>query len=165
MSLLSLPIAKREMFDEDNMKPLLIDERFGKKDRERLSTYNKHRLTGGTINVSYRLGAGCEQHQLGRLFPEDGVGMQSFRFDMRNPLAARYYWDTDAENCHYVIAAKFCRDYRLPADKLNEYVHNRERCLAMVSSSRKKAKTEFLKVLYLVTIIIIIVIISFYYYN
>jgi len=40
------PITKRERFDEDNLKPLLSDERFNKKDRQRLTNYNKHRLSG-----------------------------------------------------------------------------------------------------------------------
>ena len=42
--------------------------------------------------------------KFGRLFPEDGVGPQSFRFDIRNPLIQKHYWDTDIENCHYCIA-------------------------------------------------------------
>jgi hypothetical protein len=33
----SLPIGKRERFDEDNMKPLLCDDDFNKKDRKRMS--------------------------------------------------------------------------------------------------------------------------------
>ena len=74
------------------------------KDRERLSHYNKHRINGGSVITSHRYATGCEEHQLGRLFPEDGVGLQSFRFDIRNPLIQKHYWDTDIENCHYCIA-------------------------------------------------------------
>ena len=85
------PITKRERVDEDNMKPTLNVTNFNKKDRDRLSIYNKHRLSGGTINASYRFGSGCEEHYLGRLFPDDGLGLQSFRFDVRNPLSKEYY--------------------------------------------------------------------------
>ena len=141
-------ITKREKFDEDIMKPLLIDPRYNRKDLNRLSTYNKHRVSGGEVNVSYKLGAGCEEYELGRLFPEDGVGLQSFRFDIRNPLCQKHYWDTDVDNAHYRIALKFCIDNGIIHDKIKHYIDNRDECLKMVSNKRKKAKTEFLKVLY-----------------
>ena len=53
-------LTKRELFDEDVMKPLLTDPRFNMKDRERLSHYNKHRINGGSVITSYRYAAGCE---------------------------------------------------------------------------------------------------------
>jgi hypothetical protein len=141
-------ITKREMFDEDVMKPLLNDPRYAKSDKCRLSNYNKHRVSGSTVNVSYKFGWGCDEHKLGRLFPEDQVGLQAFRFDMRNPLADKYYWDIDVENAHYVIALKWCERFGVVCDNIREYVNNRDAKLNLVSSSRKKAKTEFLKVLY-----------------
>ena len=142
------PLTKREKFDEDNMKPLLSDTRFNKQDRNRLSEYNKHRLSGSTLNVSYRFGTGCEENQLGRLFPDDGIGLQSFRFDIRNPLAKKWYWDIDIDNCHYRIALRFCEMFDIKREFITQYVNDRENCLKMVSNSRKKAKTEFLKILY-----------------
>jgi hypothetical protein len=130
------------------LKPLLSDTRFNKTDRARLTEYNKHRLSGGEIMVSYRLGRGCEEHQLGRLFPQDGIGMQSFRFDMRNPIAARYYWDIDVDNAHYRFAVRFTNLYKIQNTYIMEYIQNRETWLRKVSNSRKKSKTEFLKILY-----------------
>ena len=142
------PIIKRENFDEDNMKGLLNDQLFSKSDRSRLSDYNKARLSGGRQVVSYKFGAGCEELQVGRLFPEDGRGLQSFRFDMRNPLAKRFYWDLDIDNAHFRIAWKYCDLYQIKKDKLEFYIQNRKFCLNMVSPNRAKAKTEFLKILY-----------------
>ena len=142
------PITKRERFDEDNMKPLLNDTNFNKKDRDRLSQYNKHRLSGSVINVSYKLGTGYDEYQLGRLYSEDGIGLQSFRFDIRNPLAQKYYWDIDVDNCHYRIAEKQCFDYGLKSIYISKYINEREYYLKLVSDNRKKAKTEFLKILY-----------------
>lgn len=142
-------IIKREWFDEDNMKHLLNDTRFGKQDRQHLSNYNKHRTSGSQVNTQYCFGKGCEELKLGRLFPNDGIGLQSFRFDMRNPLAKKYYWDTDIANAHFQIALKWAMDYELKCDCITEYVNNREAKLLLVSNNRKKAKTEFLKVLYL----------------
>lgn len=141
-------ITKRELFNEDVMKHLLRDERFAKSDRCRLTEYNKHRLSGSTINASYTFGKGCEEHKLGRLIPVDSIGLQSFRFDIRNPLADKWYWDVDVENAHYVIALKWCERYGIMCDNIRHYIKNRDECLKLVSPIRKKAKTEFLKVLY-----------------
>lgn len=142
------PLTRTEFFDEDNMKYLLGDTRFAKQDRKRLTDYNKHRQSGGQVLVQYKLAKGCEEFQLGRLFPTDGLGLQSFRFDIRNPLTKKNYWDIDMENAHYCIAERWCDKYDLPHAKLTYYINNRDACLKMVSDNRKKAKTEFLKILY-----------------
>jgi hypothetical protein len=141
-------IIKHEKFDETNAKYLLNDERFSKEDRTHLSQYFKHRISGSQLNCSYKFGYGCEEHKLGRLFPTDRIGLQSFRFDIRNPLAKKYYWDIDIVNCHYVIAEYFCEIYNIKHDTITYYINNRDECLKIVSNDRKKAKTEFLKVLY-----------------
>jgi hypothetical protein len=142
------PLTKIEYFDEDIIKVLLKDTNFSKEDRNHLTEYNKKRLSGGTVNVSYKFGSGCEEHQLGRLFPSDGIGLQSFRFDIRNPLAQKYYFDIDVNNAHYRIANGYCLQYGLKNDKIKHYINNREEVLKLVSDSRKKSKTEFLKILY-----------------
>jgi hypothetical protein len=143
-------IIKREWFDEENIKHLLNDNRFNKQDRTHLSHYNKHRTSGSQINTQYCFGLGCEEAKLGRLFPVDALGLQSFRFDIRNPLARKWYWDTDIANAHFLIALKWARDYELKHDCILEYITHREEKLKLVSpNNRKKAKTEFLKCLYL----------------
>jgi len=142
------PLVKTEYFDEDNIKHLLVDERFAKTDRKRLSEYNKHRQSGSKMLVEYRLAKGCEEHSLGRLFPNDGIGIQAFRHDIRNPLIKKNYWDTDMENSHYCIAERWCERLDLPHTRLSRYIDERDAMLKTVSDSRKKAKTEFLKILY-----------------
>lgn len=57
------PITKTERFDEDNLKPLLRDTNFNKKDRERLTDYNKKRYSGGEVSVTYKLATGCEEYK------------------------------------------------------------------------------------------------------
>ena len=143
------PLTKTEYFDEDNMKHLLKDTRFNKEDRNRLTTYNKHRRSGSQMLVQNKFANGCEEHQLGRLFlPCDGLGLQSFRFDLRNPLTKKRYWDIDMENSHYCIAERWCEKYDISCPKLTKYINNREKYLLKVSDNRKKAKTEYLKILY-----------------
>jgi len=150
------PITKSKLFDEDNIKHLLQDTRFNnKQDRKRLTDYNKYRQSGGQMLVQYKLVNGCEEFlMLGRLYPNDGLGLQSFRFDIRNPLTKKNYWDVDIymENAHYCIAERWCDRYDIPCRKLTQYIHNRQECLNLVSTNRKKAKTEFLKILYSVSI-------------
>jgi hypothetical protein len=141
-------IIKREYFDEDNMKYLLLDNDFNKQDRLFLSNYNKHRVSGSLVNVSYKFAEGCEELKLGRLYAQDSMSLQQMRFDLRNPLAKKYYWDIDVENCHYIIAYNFCIKNNLKCDEIKKYIDNREEYLTKVSSNRKMAKTEFLKLLY-----------------
>lgn len=142
------PLTKTEKFCEDTMKGILNDENFSKSDRTRLSQYNKHKVGAGRILVSYRLGLGCEELKLGRLYPEDGLGIQAFSRIMRNPLTAKNYWDLDIENCHYRIAEQWAEKSGLKHDKISEYCDKRDEILKMTSKSRIKAKTEFLKILY-----------------
>ncbi|RZK02092.1 MAG: hypothetical protein EOO46_18760, partial [Flavobacterium sp.] len=141
-------MTKIERFDEDVMHAMVKDDRFSKKDRFRLSEYNKKRRNGGEQLVVYGFGKEVASHKLGRLYPQYGIGLQSYRWDMRNPLAAKHYWDIDVENAHYCIAETYCKRFGIKHDSISHYVNNRNECLSMVSSNRKKAKTEFLKVLY-----------------
>lgn len=141
-------LFKIENFDEDNCHALLRDDLFSKKDRKRLSDYNKARTSGGTVNVQYKLAKDLAPYNLGRLYPEDGIGLQSFRFDMRNPLARKFYWDLDGGNAHYIFALKYALMFGIKCDLLRYYVENRKECLALVSTDRKIAKTQFLKTLY-----------------
>jgi hypothetical protein len=142
------PISKQEIFNEDHCKAILLDELFSRADRSRLTQYNKHRTTGGTLSVTYNYANGCAEHSLGRIFPADGLGLTGFRFDIRNPLADKFYWDIDMENAHYNIAVWYAEQIGMYVPNLKKYCDNRDACLAMVSDNRKLAKTEFLKILY-----------------
>jgi hypothetical protein len=142
------PVSKQELFDEDHCKAILLDELFARADRNRLTQYNKHRTTGGTLSATYNYAVGCAEHRLGRIFPADGIGLAGFRFDMRNPLAEKFYWDIDIENAHYNIAVWYAKQNNMLVPNLIKYCENRDACLAMVSDNRKLAKTEFLKILY-----------------
>jgi hypothetical protein len=143
------PIVKQEYFDEENLKYLLVDENFNKTDRMKLSNYNKHRVSGSKINVSYKFGKNCDELKIGRLYPDDAIGLQSFRSDFRNPLAKKFYWDIDIENAHYTIALQKCKAFGIKCDAIEKYVNDRENTLKKIANSRKKAKTELLKTAYL----------------
>lgn len=144
----SYPISKIEYFDEDNLRHLQRSDNYPKNVKAQLSNYSKHRTSGGKLSTTYKLADNCQEYGIGRLYPIDQLSISGMRFDVRNPLAEKYYWDIDMENAHYRIALKYCKDNGLPHEYIKQYVENRNDMLAAVSSSRKKAKTEFLKILY-----------------
>ena len=144
----SYPISKIEYFDEDNLRHLQRSDNYPKNVKAQLSNYSKHRTSGGKLSTTYKLADNCQQYGIGRLYPIDQLSISGMRFDVRNPLAEKYYWDIDMENAHYRIALKYCKDNGLPHEYIKKYVEKRNDMLSAVSSSRKKAKTEFLKILY-----------------
>jgi hypothetical protein len=141
-------LMRVEKYDEDMMKQMLCDTTIAHEERKRLSAYFKGRDVIGKRNVVYGYPSTLEEKRLGRMYPVSGMGLQSFRFDIRNPLLKKHYWDIDVENCHYNIALKFATDLGLKCDAITEYCANRNACLATVSSDRSIAKTQFLKTLY-----------------
>lgn len=144
----SAHIVKKEIFDPDIMRSLLSDERYPAIDRARLKKYYKTRIHPNETRVIYNFGKGYEISQLGRLYPDNGLGLQSFGSDIRNPLTAKYYWDIDIENAHYIFAQRLADERGLKTDMMKHYITNRNDCLTAVSTDRIIAKTAFLKVLY-----------------
>jgi hypothetical protein len=144
----SAHIVKKELFDPDVMKSLLSDERFAAVDRARLKKYYKIRSKSNEVQVVYNFGKGYETSQLGRLYPNYGLGLQCFGREIRNPLTAKYYWDIDIENAHFILAQRMAEERGLITTAMKRYISNRDVCLNEVSSNRNIAKVAFLKVLY-----------------
>lgn len=150
MATLVMPqrISKCERYDDDILQQMLIDENISMGDRKRLSDYHKHaRIAPSKASITYERAKNCSDAQLGRYYPV-GVGLQSFRWDIRGPLTAKYYWDIDLENAHYNIALKYARDYGIRHESLEKYCKKRDECLKLFSDDRATAKNAFLKVLY-----------------
>ena len=147
---LMTPMFERdEYYDPDVMDAILLDTgSFGHKDLGNLSRYKKNRVHGNKVRVQYTFGRGCEKNQLGRLYAKGGLGIQSFPFDIRNPLLDRNYWDIDMENAHYILLAKLGDDWGVKTDAIHQYISNRGEELKKVSENRGVAKTAFLKVAY-----------------
>ena len=141
-------IVKKELFDANVMKSILSDERFAVVDRALLKKYYKGRKGPNETTVVYNYGKGYEVTQFGRIYPDRGLGLANFSREIRNPLAAKYYWDIDIENAHYVIAVRLAKERRLKHEAMEYYISNRVSCLEAVSSDRIVAKTAFLKILY-----------------
>ena len=144
-----LKYVKCERYDPDVMDALLCDSSsFSKKDLGNLSRYKKGRRQGNEVEVVYSYGKGCEEYELGRLYAKGGQGIQSFPFDIRNPLIEKFYWDCDMENAHYNILATLGSSWGVKTDSIQQYIQHRDEELAKVSSLRHVAKTAFLKVAY-----------------
>lgn len=138
-----------EYFDPDVMDAILMDTAsFGHKDLGNLSRYKKNRVHGNKVRVQYTYAKGWEKDKIGRLYVKGGLGLQSFLFDMRNPLLEKNYWDIDMENCHYILLAKLGNDWGVKTDAIQHYISNRTEELRKVSENRSIAKTAFLKVAY-----------------
>lgn len=141
-------ICKVELFDEEIMLQMLVDDRIPENERKQLNAYYRRRTTMGRTNTEYQLSKVGADHDIGRLYVANNMGLQHFRFDVRNPLLAKNYWDVDIENCHYNLALKFAKDLHLPHAAIQRYCENRDECLKLVSDCRKTAKTCFLKLAY-----------------
>lgn len=142
-----LMLVKEELHDPDVMNAILADKSFSHIDLRNLSAYKRARSHGNHVKVIYAFAKGYEESQLGRLYP-DGVGLQSFPFDIRNPLLEKYYWDCDMENAHYNILANLADSWSMKTEHIRIYLNNRERELTKLSANRRIAKTAFLKVAY-----------------
>jgi hypothetical protein len=143
------PIVRREKFDEDVIKSIIVDESYAIQDRKNASAYYKRKYGAGEINVVYQFAEGCEEYKLGRLFAQSNMGIANWSWTIRNPLAKKWYWDIDIANAHYKIAIKYCKTYDIEHERLRDYCENRDERLKMVCpDSRERAKLEFLKTLY-----------------
>lgn len=141
-------IQKNERYDEVILQQMLVDDRIPMTERKRLSNYFRHsRISPSNATVHYERSKNLADINMGRFYPV-GVGLQSFRWDIRGPLTAKYYWDIDFENCHSHLALKFAKEYGTAHTALQEYCDRRDECLKLVSDDRGRAKTAFLKVLY-----------------
>lgn len=141
-------IVKKELFDTNVIKSILSDERFAIIDRALLKKYYKSRKGPNETTVVYNFGKGYEISQLGRIYPDRGLGLANFSREIRNPLAEKYYWDIDIENAHFVIAMQLAKERGLKHVAMDHYISNRIACLESVSRDRIVAKTAFLKILY-----------------
>ena len=133
-----MKIVKTELYDPDVMEALLRDTKsFSKKDLQRLSLYKKQRKHGNKVEVVYHYGKGCDKYQLGRLYAKDNQGLQSFPFDIRNPLLEANYFDIDMECCHHNLMVRLGKEWGIVVKNIEYYCQNRDKCLNELSSGNE----------------------------
>ena len=141
-------VVRSERWNEDTIRAIIADSRYGQIDRKRLSSYYKNRHAPGETLVNYVFAEGCEALKIGRLYPRFGRGLQGFRRDIRNPILMQFYWDVDIENCHFNIARKLCIDYNISCPNLIRYCEHRDDVLEEISNDRTFAKVYMIRLLY-----------------
>lgn len=144
------PYLFHEYFDAEVMDEILAHPSgYSKRDIQNLGRYKRSRKQANHVEVLYeRAGKVAQSKNIGRLYPRGGIGLQSFPFDIRNPLLEAHYWDCDMVNSHYVLLNHLARCWGLKRTAIETYINNRERELTKVSSHRGVAKIAFLKVAY-----------------
>jgi hypothetical protein len=88
----------------------------------------------------------------GRLFVNNGVGLQSIKRKYRMMLTDGIYYDLDFVNCHPVILRQYCKKNNIQTEYLDVVVDMREEILELVQEhhniSRDVAKKLILRLTY-----------------
>lgn len=142
------PIIKRELFNENYANIILKDDKVSNIDKSFLKKYCKNKFSPSVVEVIYDYPEQYKEFKIGRVYPKNSLSIGVMNHFIRNPLAEKYYWDIDIENCHFVIAYHLCKKIGLKYDCIKEYIDNRNKYLNLVSDNRGIAKIEFLKILY-----------------
>lgn len=146
-------VQKIEVIDVTFARFLRANPDTPKEDRLKLGRYLKSVENGNHKKVTYKLGKSMRTSNLplGRLCA-DGLSLQTFPRDLRNALAARYYWDVDIINAQPTLMVQYCTRQGWDCRVLRRYVETREEILEEVQTSlnieRWEAKERILAVLF-----------------
>ena len=117
--------------------------------RIQLQSYNK-KVLDGFVHVKYNYSKYLIDK--GRLFVENGVGLQSIKRKYRMMLTDGIYYDLDFVNCHPVILRQYCKKYGIESEYLDVFVDMRDDVLMIVQNfhdiSREQAKKLILRLTY-----------------
>lgn len=145
-------IVKIERFDVNAIEQLMIHDGVCKDTKKQLKAYKRRRVNGNTIQVVYEYGKKLRSARIGRLYPQNGLGLQCFPSDVRAFLAQKYYWDVDMVNSQPVILAQMAEKNGWKCDRLKEYVEKRseklEEIMKMLDCERTEAKTMCISVMF-----------------
>lgn len=145
-------IVKIERFDVNAVEQLLIHDGIRKDIKKQLKAYKRRRVDGNTVQVVYEYGKKLRSARIGRLYPQNGLGLQCFPSDVRAFLAQKYYWDVDMVNSQPVILAQMAEKNGWKCDRLKEYVEKRseklEEIMKMLDCDRAEAKTMCISVMF-----------------
>jgi len=148
-----MKFVKREYFDPNVMKALLIHNGLPIDEKNKLKKYYKRRYNGNCVEVVYDFSKDYASSKIGRIYADKGIGLQFFDKNSRNALARENYWDVDVENAHATILLKICQDNGWRCDVLQKYVENREAVLndAMIhyGATRQDVKNLFIRMMFL----------------
>jgi hypothetical protein len=145
-------IVKTERFDINMMDNLASHDGVSVDVKKQLKAYKKMRENGNVVQVVYEYGKDLKKLQIGRLYPQKGLGLQNFPSDVRAALAEKYYHDIDMVNSQPTLLAQICEKNGWKCDHLNDYVENRARYLEEImkhnNCDRDAAKTLCISIMF-----------------
>jgi len=145
-------ITKTEVFDADMASWILKNVPLGKDDKMAQTRYYRKGANGNHVVVTYKLGKDVRHEFLGRFCAVKGVGLQALPRQVRNALAAKYYWDLDMENAQPTLLAQYCDKNGIVCSAVKKYVEQREALLTEVADAlqtdRDDAKQRIVALFY-----------------
>ena len=140
-------IRKEELYNAEMLDFLLRNPHIDKDVKDKLLKYKKQSKDNCAI-ILYSLGKKTRNEYIGRLTPQNAVGLTSMPRDIRNALARNHYHDLDIVNSHPSILENICKKHNIPCNNLSNYNCNREQILNSISNDRDIAKKEIMKCLF-----------------
>ena len=117
-------------------------------EKEQLMRYSEL-INNGIANVKYLL---PKNIKLGRVLPEKGLGLFSFRRAIRHTLSKFNFEDIDIVNAHPSILLEICLSNNIECKYIQEYVNNRDfhinDVITTYNVNKDDAKNLFIILLY-----------------
>lgn len=96
-------IIKTEVYDPDVIKKLIIHEGIDKQSKATLKKYKKMSFNGNQVLIKYNYpNPKFAENNIGRVYAEKSLGLQSFARDIRNSLANKFYIDVDMQSFFFL---------------------------------------------------------------
>lgn len=118
-------IVKTEKFNPDAMRALLVHDGISMMEKKKLKQYFRKKMDGNKVRVIYEFGKDYQKSEIGRVYADRGLSLQSMECNIRNALANDIYFDIDISNAHPTILLKMATDYGLECGMLKRYVENK----------------------------------------
>lgn len=118
-------MVKTEMFDTDVLYELCKHQGVSADVKKKLKAYRKKAVNGNQVQVIYEFGESTKSIQKGRVYPQKGLGLQSFPREVRSALAQKYCWEIDMVNSQPSLLVQLCKKNNWPYEKIEEYTLNR----------------------------------------
>lgn len=123
-------INKQEFFDPNAMKQLICHQGLASQVKTQLKKYFKRRVNGNCVPVCYQFAKNCDG--IGRVYPQNAMGLQCFQRDIRNALASDIYFDVDMENAQPRILLRICQQHGWTCTTLQQYIELRDPTLVNI---------------------------------
>lgn len=125
-----------EKMDKGLYRKLICVEGVSKDDLVKLKKYGKM-FKNGEARIHYKY---SNNRKIGRVYPENYVGLQTMSRNVRNVLAKETYYDIDIKNAQPTILLNICKRLSIECKVLEEYINRREEKMLLLNENRDIAK-------------------------